>query len=101
MSTRRPAPSAIARSAAQWGEHVATWRRLQRLTSQQLAERAGVSRDTISRLENGDPSVGFEVVLRVARALGLLQALERAIDPFESDLGRLRIDERLPKRVRS
>lgn len=81
--------------------HLATWRKLHRLTAQQLAERAGVSRSTLSKLENGDSSVGFDVVLRVARALGVLQRLENALDPLETDLGRARLEQRLPQRIRS
>lgn len=44
--------------------------------------------------------VSLENVLRVLRALGLMEAISRALDPFESDVGRLRADERLPLRVR-
>ena len=97
----RPLPYAVDSAAREIGQHLATWRKLQRLTAQQLAERAGVSRSTLSKLENGDSSVGFDVVLRVARALGVLQRLEDALDPLDTDLGRARADERLPKRVRS
>lgn len=99
-SPSRPVPYAIASAAREIGTHFATWRKLQRLTAQQLAERAGVSRSTLSKLENGDSSVGFDVVLRVARALGVLNTLEDALDPLNTDLGRARADERLPQRVR-
>lgn len=97
----RPLPYAVDSAAREMGVHFATWRKLQRLTAQQLAERAGIARSTLSKLENGDSSVGFDVVLRVARALGVLQQLEDALDPLDTDLGRARADERLPKRVRS
>ena len=46
-------------AAKQIGENLATWRKLYNLTSQQLADKAAVSRATISRLENGDPKVSF------------------------------------------
>lgn len=97
----RPVPYAVDSAAREIGAHFATWRKLQRLTAQQLAERAGVARSTLSKLENGDSSVGFDVVLRVARALGVLQQWEGALDPLTTDLGRARADERLPQRVRS
>jgi helix-turn-helix protein len=38
-------------------------------------ERAGTTRDTLRRIENGNPKVGFDAVLRVARALGVLDDL--------------------------
>ncbi len=97
----RPRPYAVDAAAREIGQHLATWRKLQRLTAQQLAERAGVSRSTVSKLENGDSSVGFDVELRVCRALGVLQQLEDALDPLEIDLGRARLEQRLPKRIRS
>jgi transcriptional regulator with XRE-family HTH domain len=65
-----------------------------------VADRAGVARTTVIRLEAGNGAVSLETVLRVARALGILDALPRAVDPYESDVGRLRADEQLPQRVR-
>lgn len=87
------------KSAAELGEHLASWRKLLNLTAQQVAERAGISRQTLSRLENGDP-VGFGSFLAVARSLGIIDNLIEAIDPWETDLGRLRADQDLPQRVR-
>ncbi len=89
------------RAARQMGANIATWRKLQSLTGEQLAERAGVSRVTISKLEGGDLGVGLGVVLEVFRALGQLDALVTATDPYETDLGRIRAGETMPKRVRS
>jgi transcriptional regulator with XRE-family HTH domain len=88
------------RAARQLGENLATWRKLQNLTGQQLAERAGVSRATISKLEGGDLGVGLGVVLEVLRALGQLDPLVAATDPYESDLGRIRSSDLTPRRVR-
>jgi transcriptional regulator with XRE-family HTH domain len=76
------------------------WRRLRGLTQAQVAERAGVSESTVYRLERGDAGVSVEKLLRVLRALGLLDVIPRALDPYESDVGRLRADEQLPRRVR-
>ncbi len=77
-----------------------TWRKLRGLTQAQLADRAGVSRDTLSRLESGTGGVGLETLLRVLRALGLLDSLAEAFDPHRSDIGRMRSDAELPQRVR-
>ena len=79
---------------------ITSWRKLRGLTQNQLADRAGVDRKTVLRLEKGDGGVSTETLLRVLRALGILDALPRALDPYESDLGRLRSDEQLPRRVR-
>jgi len=82
------------------GDQLVTWRKLQGLTAQQVAERAGISRTTLRRVETGDTGVGVQAFLSVARALGVLDAVVRATDPYESDLGRARADEILPQRVR-
>ncbi|MGD9793016.1 MAG: helix-turn-helix domain-containing protein [Acidimicrobiia bacterium] len=95
------ASSRTVQAARQVGLNIATWRKLQNLTGQQLAERAGVSRPTISKLEHGDLGVGLGVLLEVLRALGQLDALVTATDPYETDLGRIRSAENVPKRVRS
>jgi hypothetical protein len=51
------------------------------------------------RLENGE-GASVENLLRVARALGVLDVLVAALDPYATDLGRLRSQEALPERVR-
>jgi transcriptional regulator with XRE-family HTH domain len=97
----KPMPPAIRRATRQVGEDVKTWRKLRSLTQTQLADRAGISRGALSRLENGGEGVSLESFLRVVRALGVMESLTRAVDPYESDVGRLRSGEELPKRIRS
>jgi len=92
-------PAAVASGQRRIGEDLATWRRLRRLTAAQVADRAGISRYTVMRLENGDGAT-MENLLRVARALGVLDQLVEAVDPYKTDVGRLRSEEALPKRVR-
>jgi transcriptional regulator with XRE-family HTH domain len=93
-------PIAVAGGLRRIGTELATWRRLRRLTAAQVADRAGVSRHTVMRLENG-AGASMENVLRVARALGVLDLLVAALDPYATDVGRLRSEEALPERVRS
>ncbi|WP_302962097.1 helix-turn-helix domain-containing protein [uncultured Adlercreutzia sp.] len=97
---KRPTPMKTKLAAKRVGEGVCTWRKLRGLTVQQLAEKANVSRGTISRLENGDPSVSFETVLNVATMVGIMDRVVDAFDPYETDYGRLRADQELPQRVR-
>jgi transcriptional regulator with XRE-family HTH domain len=92
-------PIAVANGLRRIGEELATWRRLRRLTAAEVADRAGVSRHTVMRLENGE-GASMESMLRVARALGVLDSLVAAIDPYSTDVGRLRSEEALPERVR-
>ena len=82
------------------GKHLKTWRMLYMLKASQVAERAGISRGTLHKIENGDTSVGISAFLETVRSLGLLETLTDSLDPLNSDLGRARIDENLPKRIK-
>jgi len=83
-------PLAVRRAAEETGEHFANWRKVLSLTAAQVADRAHITRDTLRKIEHGDPSVSFQSVLRVARALGVLDSIPRALDPLSTDLGRAR-----------
>jgi transcriptional regulator with XRE-family HTH domain len=96
----KPLPPAIRRADRQLAAHLKTWRKLRGLTQAQLADRAGISRTTLSRLEHGGEGASLESFMRVLRALGVLDSLIGALDPYESDVGRLRSGEELPIRIR-
>jgi len=93
-------PIPVGRALRVLGEHVSTWRKLNRLTAAQVAERADISRDTLRAIEQGKGTVSTENLLRVLRILGIMDEVVKAADPYETDVGRLRMDETLPKRVR-
>lgn len=97
---RPPTPARTRIAARRIGEHLTVWRKLQGLTAEQVADRAGISRDTLRKLERGEVTVGIDVFLNVARVLGTLDRAVVALDPYETDLGRARADQTLPKRVR-
>jgi transcriptional regulator with XRE-family HTH domain len=79
---------------------VVVWRKLRGLTQAQVADRAHVSINTLRRLEGADGGITLENSLRILRALGVLESVPRALDPYETDVGRLRSEEKLPQRVR-
>lgn len=96
-----PTPLPVRRALRDVGADVAAWRKLRGLTQAQLADRAAVSTMTVGRMERGDGGVSLENMLRILRGLGLLDLIPKALDPFETDLGRQRAGERLPQRVRT
>jgi transcriptional regulator with XRE-family HTH domain len=103
IPSRRPVrqvPPPVGRALRHVADDLATWRKLRGLTQAQLADRAHVSRDTVVRLEGGEGGVSLENLLRILRALGILDTTVKALDPYETDVGRLRSEELLPKRVR-
>lgn len=96
----RPAPSAVVESLNQIGSHLANWRKLYGLKLEDVAQRAGITRQTVARIEAGDPGVRFEHVLRVCRVVGILDSVVNAVDPFETEIGRIRAESFLKDRVR-
>lgn len=63
--------SADVSSAADIGRIIKSAREERGMSQQSLAEHAGVGRRFLSELENGKPSLEFDKVLSVARALGI------------------------------
>lgn len=57
------------------GQRLESVRLSQNISQQDLAQKAGVSRRTISRMENGQ-GVSFNTLIRVMRALNLTHQLE-------------------------
>ncbi len=96
----RPVPFRTQQAAVQIGANLATWRKLLGLTVQQVAERAGTTRQTVARLERGEGSVRTDTFLNVVRALGVLDDVVKSVDPYETPFGRARADQSLPRRVR-
>jgi transcriptional regulator with XRE-family HTH domain len=85
---------------AEVGGYIRTWRLMHDLKASQVADRARISLGTYSKIERGETSVGLHAFLEVLRSLGLLDSFTHSLDPYETDLGRARADEHLPKRVR-
>ena len=92
-------PITVKRSLRAIGQNVASQRKLLGLTARMVAERAGTTPPTISKLENGEGTT-LEIALRVLRVLGLMDGVVAATDPFGTERGRLMVDEKLPARVR-
>ena len=90
----------IDRQVTEFGEHVRGWRMVLGLTAQQVSERAGITRDTLRKIESGNPNVSFNSVTQVLRALGILDQLVDAADPLASDIGRFRAGRLTRKRAR-
>ena len=82
------------------GASLKSWRAMGGLTADELAQSVGVSRDTISRVERGDASVGIGTVLDICGEFGLLGKVRAAFDPANSELGKIGLSRGVPKRVR-
>lgn len=70
------------------GQRLRTARLARGMTQSHLAERVGVDRTTIGKLESGDPATSLSTVLRVLSALGLDHDIDQiaATDPVGTQL---------------
>jgi transcriptional regulator with XRE-family HTH domain len=82
------------------GQIVSTERRAQRRTAADLAERAGISRDTLYRVERGDPAVAVGTVLELLVLLGVPLFGEDAEGLAREAAAGRRLLTLLPERVR-
>lgn len=81
------------------GENLRLARLRRRISSLQLAQRAGISRPTLSKLENGDPGVSLASFASVLFCLGLDSDLESVA--LDDALGRRLMDAGLSLRKRA
>lgn len=89
----RPFP-ALAKQLAALGLRLRTARLRRGLGTVLFAERMNVSRDTLNRLEKGDPGIAIGTYLRALRVLGLEQDLDLLAK--DDELGRKLQDLQLP-----
>jgi transcriptional regulator with XRE-family HTH domain len=99
LDLKRPIP--VQRAILKLGQDIRDARRRRRLPTALVAERAGISRVTLSKLEKGDPGVSIGIIGSVLMALDLLERLNDLADPQYDLLGRMLEQERLPQRIRS
>ena len=78
------------------GANIARMRKIQGVTAELFAERAGVTRATLRSVEQGEGTARLDNVMAVLRVLGLSEAVVQATDSMTTDLGRLHADESLP-----
>ena len=76
-------------------------RKRRRLTMAIVAERAFISRNTLTRVERGDPAVALGIYTTVLFVMGLAERVGELADPLTDSVGLSLETERLPQRARS
>ncbi len=69
------APESVTSSLSELGAALRGHRLLKRMTHEEVAQLCGFSRQTLSRIERGDPSVAIGQVARYAELVGASKAL--------------------------
>ena len=93
-------PIPVRRALRKFGQDVSDSRRRRRIPLELMAERAGVSRATLGKIEKGDPSVSLGRYATVLFVLGLTERLSDLADANYDTVGRMLEEENLPKRIR-
>ena len=83
------------------GENVRKARLRQRITMNELAETAGISRTTMINIENGHAGVSIGAWTSVLRVLGMLDSFASSVDAKNDLVGLEMMDRDLPQRVRA
>ena len=85
---------------AEIGQRVERLRLEHNITQAELAREAGISRRTLVRLEQGEERVGAATLLRVLRALSLLEGVEQLVpEGLPSPIEQLRTQGRRRQRA--
>jgi transcriptional regulator with XRE-family HTH domain len=90
----------VLRALRKLGHDIRHARRLRRIPVAILAERASMSRTTLNKVENGDPTVSVGSYATVLFALGMDDRLADVADPRHDAVGREIEEEHLPERIR-
>ena len=88
-----------ARELKELGQRLKDARLRRRFSMETVCARADISRPTLYKVENGDPSVSIGIYVQVLRVLGLTGDI--ALIAKEDALGRRLQDEALPQRKRA
>lgn len=101
MATQNSIPIPAARALRKLGSDLRDARRRRRIPTKVMAERAGISRTTLSKAEKGEPGVSVGTLATLMFILGLTERLVALADVTHDQVGRDLGDELLPQRIRS
>ena len=93
-------PIPVMKALRKLGQDINDARRRRRITIELMAERAGLSRSTIGKIENGDPTASMGGYAAVLFVLGMQERLSDLVDSMHDHIGRRLEDENLPQRIR-
>jgi DNA-binding XRE family transcriptional regulator len=90
----------VRRTLRKLGHDIQHARLRRRITTALLAERAGISRTTLYKIEKGEAGVALGLYAVVLFVLGVNDKLANLLDVTTDSLGLDLAEEQLPKRIR-
>ncbi len=92
-------PLSVQRALRKLGSDIRNARRRRRIPTTLMAERAGISRPTLRKVEDGDPSVSLGIYASILFVLDMADRLEELVDVTNDRLGLELQEEDLPERI--
>jgi transcriptional regulator with XRE-family HTH domain len=93
-------PLPVKRALKKLGLDIRDARKRRRIPMWLAADRASISRATLSKIEKGDEGVSLGALAKVLFILGMIDRLAKLVDPTVDELGLGLESESLPKRIR-
>ena len=93
-------PLPVKRALKKLGQDLCNARKRRRIPMKLAAERASISRTTLSKIERGDEGVSLGAYAKILFVLGMIQRLAELADPKLDELGMELEFESLPRRIR-
>jgi len=100
LIVKKSIPLSVEKALKQVGENIRIARKRRSWTIEEMASKMFVSRQTLAKLENGDPSTGLTVLTSALWVLGLDGELADLGSPEKDKVGIFFERKKQPKRVR-
>lgn len=97
---KNPLPIQVQRALRKLGRDLSDARKRRRITMELMAERAGITRKTLAKIEKGEPAVLMGSYAQVFFVLGMTERIKDLLDANYDITGRILDEDNLPKRVR-
>lgn len=100
MRKLAPLPIPVKKALKKLGQDLRDSRKRRKIPMALMAERAFISRPTLTKVEKGDPAVSLGIYASVLFVLGMTSRLSELADANHDLVGRMLEEERLPERIR-
>jgi transcriptional regulator with XRE-family HTH domain len=97
---KKKLPVSVRNGLKRLGADLKNARLRRRLKMVTIADRAGISRETLAKVQKGDPGVSMGSYASVIFALGLGTGWMALADIFNDKTGQVLDEERIPQRAR-
>lgn len=100
MKNTSELPIPVVKSLYKLGQDISEARRRRRIATELMAQRAGISRSTLAKIEKGDPTTSIGNYAAVLFVLGMTGRISDLVDSNHDLIGRQIDEENLPKKIR-